>query len=102
VAYAVSANRGHSIVHAPRETKIIIDHPNGTTLVQGSVNFIEDALVKTIADVVMLGVASLNNKSSQYVKDYWQQIVVQTGAKRVYVMHHDDFTSTIQSDKAIS
>ena len=40
----------------------------------------------------MLGVAGLNSQGLQYAMDYWQQIVGQTGAKRVYVIHHDDFT----------
>ena len=71
---------------------ILIGHPNGTTLVQGSAGFIEDALAETKADVVMLGIAGLNRQSLKYAMDYWQQTIGQTGAKRVYVIHHDDIT----------
>ncbi len=71
---------------------VLIGHPNGTTLVQGSAGFIEDALAETKADVVMLGVAGLNSQGFQYATDYWQEIVGKTGAKRVYVIHYDDFT----------
>ena len=85
--------------HEAGSWSILIDHPNGTTLVQGSADLIEDALVGTIVDVVMLGVAGLNNQSLQYAKDYWQQIVGQTGAKRVYVIHHDDFTQPFGQTK---
>jgi L-ascorbate metabolism protein UlaG (beta-lactamase superfamily) len=85
--------------HEAGSWSILISHPNGTTLVQGSTNFIEGALAKTTIDVVMLGIAGLNNKSPQYAKDYWQQIVEQTRAKRVYVIHHDDFTQPFGQTK---
>ena len=85
--------------HKTDSWSILISHPNGTTLVQGSTNFIEGALAKTKTDVVMLGVAGLNNKSLQYAKDYWQQVVGQTRAKRVYVIHHDDFTQPFGQTK---
>lgn len=81
---------------------ILIGHPNGTTLVQGSAGFIEDALGDTEADVVMLSVAGLYNQGLQYVQDYWRQLVGQTGAKRVYVIHHDDFTQPFGQIKLIS
>ncbi len=80
---------------------ILIGHPNGTTLVQGSAGFIEDALAETKADVVMLGIAGLNSQGFQYAMDYWQQIVGQTGAKRVYVIHHDDFTQSFGQIKLL-
>lgn len=71
---------------------ILIGHPNGTTLVQGSAGYIEDALAEHNADVVMMSVAGLNGQGLEYAKDYWQQTIGKTGAKRVYLIHHDDFT----------
>lgn len=71
---------------------ILIGHPNGTTLVQGSAGFIEEALLNAQADVVMLSAAGLKSQGLHYANEYWEQIVLATGAKRVYLIHHDDFT----------
>lgn len=71
---------------------VLISHPLGTTLVQGSAGFIEDALAETQADVVMMSIAGLTSQGRKYTSDYWEQIVEKTGATRVYVIHHDDFT----------
>ncbi len=71
---------------------LLISHPLGTTLVQGSAGFIEDALAETRADVVMMSVAGLTSQGRKYTSDYWKQIVGHTGATRVFVIHHEDFT----------
>ncbi len=71
---------------------LLISHPLGTTLVQGSAGFIEDALAEIRADVVMMSVAGLTSQGRKYTSDYWKQIVEPTGATRVYVIHHEDFT----------
>ncbi len=71
---------------------VLISHPLGTTLVQGSAGFIEGALAETQADVVMMSIAGLTSQGRKYTSDYWKQIVEMTGATRVYVIHHDDFT----------
>ncbi len=71
---------------------VLISHPLGTTLVQGSAGFIEDALAETRADVVMMSIAGLTSQGRKYATDYWEQTVKHTGATRVYVLHHDDFT----------
>jgi len=78
---------------------VLISHPLGSTLVQGSAGFIEDALAETRADVVMLGVAGLTSQGRKYATDYWKQVVGKTGAKRVYVIHHDDFTQPFGQTK---
>jgi L-ascorbate metabolism protein UlaG (beta-lactamase superfamily) len=71
---------------------IHIAHPSGSTLVQGSAGFIENALAGIQADVVMLSVALLASQGRKYVTDYWREIAARTGAGRVYIIHHDDFT----------
>ena len=71
---------------------VLISHPLGSTLVHGSAGYIEDALAETQADVVMLGIAGLTSQGRRYTSNYWEQTVAKTGAKRVYVIHHDDFT----------
>lgn len=71
---------------------ILISHPAGNTLVQGSAGYIENALDDVEADVVMLSVALLTSQGRKYASDYWHQIVEATGARRVYIIHYDDFT----------
>jgi len=71
---------------------IVIAHPSGTTLVQGSAGFIEGALQDVQADVVMLGIGQLEGIGRDYAEQYWQEVVTTTGAKRVFAIHFDDFT----------
>lgn len=71
---------------------VLIAHPLGTTLVHGSAGFIDGALAQTQADIVMLSIAGLTSQGRKYTRDYWHQVVENTGARRVYVIHHDDFT----------
>jgi L-ascorbate metabolism protein UlaG (beta-lactamase superfamily) len=71
---------------------ILISHPLGNTLVQGSAGFIEDGLSDIQADVVMMSIGGLTSQGRKYTSDYWHQIVEKTGARRVYIMHFDDLT----------
>jgi len=72
---------------------IIIEHPRGSSLVQGSGGFIRGALRDESVDVVMLGIAGLAGLSKDYVETMWQETVVATGASRVIAVHHDDLTA---------
>ena len=72
---------------------IIIGHPRGTTLVQGSSGFVEGKLARESADVVMLGIAGLAGLGEAYTASYWHETVSATGAARVIAIHHDDFTA---------
>jgi L-ascorbate metabolism protein UlaG (beta-lactamase superfamily) len=71
---------------------VLISHPLGTTLVHGSAGFIDGALAQTQADIVMMSIADLTSQGRRYASDYWRQVVENTGARRVYVIHHDDYT----------
>ncbi|MGI9232002.1 MAG: MBL fold metallo-hydrolase [Woeseiaceae bacterium] len=71
---------------------ILIRHPKGTTIVQGSAGFTDGALGGIPADVVMLGVGGLESLGRDYAEDYWQALVTATGAHSVYPIHFDDFT----------
>lgn len=71
---------------------IIVSHPQGTTIVQGSAGFVDGALDDVQADVVMLGVGLLESLGRDYAEDYWQALVTTTGAKRVFPVHFDDHT----------
>lgn len=71
---------------------IVVAHPQGTTVVQGSAGFLPGALDDVVADVVMLGVFGLENLGRKYTEQFWLSLVTSTGAKRVVPIHFDDYT----------
>lgn len=71
---------------------IIIQHPQGTVLVQGSAGYVDNSLQDTAADVVMLGVGLLRLLGKDYAESYWQNVVTATGADSIYPIHFDDYT----------
>jgi L-ascorbate metabolism protein UlaG (beta-lactamase superfamily) len=71
---------------------IVISHPQGTTLVQGSEGFLQGSLDGVVADVVMLSTFGLENFGREYAKQYWLSLVTSTGAKRVMPLHFEDYT----------
>jgi L-ascorbate metabolism protein UlaG (beta-lactamase superfamily) len=70
---------------------IVIGHPRGTTLVQGSGGIVPGKLAGEYVDVVMLGVAGLSRLGKDYVSSFWDETVTATDAARVIVVHHDDY-----------
>jgi L-ascorbate metabolism protein UlaG (beta-lactamase superfamily) len=75
-----------------RSYSIVVAHPHGTTVVQASGGFTEQALDNVAADVVMLGVGLIEGLGSDYAEQYWQAVVTSTGAKHVFPVHFDDPT----------
>jgi L-ascorbate metabolism protein UlaG (beta-lactamase superfamily) len=71
---------------------IVVSHPQGTTIVQGSAGYKQGALDDIQADVVMLGVGLLGSLGRDYVERYWQALVTSTGATRVFPVHFEDQT----------
>ena len=72
---------------------VLIGHPDGTTLIQGSGGFIEGRLAGVQADVAMLSVAGLASLGRAYTERYWAETITATGARRVFAIHFDDFTA---------
>ena len=70
---------------------ILISHPRGVALVQGSGGFVHDNLQGVSVDVAMLGLAGLSRLGREYTEQYWNETVEMTGAQRVYPVHYDDF-----------
>lgn len=75
-----------------RSYTIVIAHPQGTTLVQGSAGYREAQLGEVSADVVMLGTYGLTDMGPVYAGKYWHIFVTGTGAERVFPIHFDDYT----------
>ena len=70
---------------------IIIEHPQGTALIQGSAAFKKYDLQGTSADVVFLGVGQLRGLGRAFAELYWQHTVTATGSHSVYPIHFDDY-----------
>lgn len=71
---------------------IVIAHPEGTAIVQGSAGLADHSVGEFSADVVLLGVSGLESLGRSYAEQYWQGFVTATGAGGVYPIHFDDFT----------
>ncbi|MGD1169675.1 MBL fold metallo-hydrolase [Mycobacterium seoulense] len=71
---------------------LVHHRPTGRRLlIQGSAGFVEGALAGRRADAVYLSVGQLGLQPSSYVTDYWAQTVRAVGARRVILIHWDDF-----------
>ncbi|MET0758171.1 MAG: MBL fold metallo-hydrolase [Mycobacterium sp.] len=60
-------------------------------LIVGSAGFVRGALAGQRAEVVYLGVGQLGLQPEQYLADYWVETVRAVGARRVVLIHWDDF-----------
>ena len=60
-------------------------------LIQGSAGFVKGLLAGQRADVVYLGVGQLGLQPEAYLIDYWAETVRTVGARRVVLIHWDDF-----------
>jgi L-ascorbate metabolism protein UlaG (beta-lactamase superfamily) len=70
------------IHHRPSDRRVLI---------QGSAGFVRGSLTGQRADVVYLGVGQLGVQPESYVVDYWAETVRTVGARRVVLVHWDDF-----------
>ncbi|MFZ0717269.1 MBL fold metallo-hydrolase [Mycobacterium sp.] len=68
--------------HRPSERRLLI---------QGSAGFVQGALNGRQADVVYLGVGQLGVQPESYLADYWTETVRAVSARRVILVHWDDF-----------
>lgn len=71
---------------------ILIEHPEGTALVQGSAGFVTGALDNYRADVVFLGVGLLDAQGAEYTERYLREVVDAVDARRVVPIHFEDLT----------
>lgn len=60
-------------------------------LIVGSAGFVPGALAGQRAEVVYLGVGQLGLQPERYLIDYWTETVRTVGARRVVLIHWDDF-----------
>jgi L-ascorbate metabolism protein UlaG (beta-lactamase superfamily) len=74
---------------------VLIRHGDRSMLVHGSANVKPGALNGRRADVVFLGIGGLGKQSDEFVEEYWIEIVRATRARRVILIHWDDFFSSL-------
>lgn len=70
------------IHHRPTDRRILI---------VGSAGFLPGALADHRAEVVYLGIGQLGVQPERYLVDYWTETVRTVGARRVVLIHWDDF-----------
>ena len=71
---------------------LIRHRPTGRTLlIQGSAGFRPGALAGRQAGVAYLGVGQLGVQPRDYIEQYWTETVRAVGARRVVLIHWDDF-----------
>lgn len=70
---------------------VFVRHAGKTLLVHGSANFKRRALRDRRASVAYLGIGSLGRRSQRFVDEYWDEVVRQTGTRRVILVHWDNF-----------
>jgi L-ascorbate metabolism protein UlaG (beta-lactamase superfamily) len=74
---------------------ILVEHPNGSLLVQGSAGYLPGAFEKLDVDVVFLGTGGLRNQTREYRESYVYETVTLTNPDTVYTIHHDDLFGTL-------
>lgn len=71
---------------------ILLAHADGRrALVQGSAGYVAGALDAHETEVAYLGVGQLGKQDDDYLHAYWQHTVRAVGARRVVLIHWDDF-----------
>ncbi len=71
---------------------LLVEHPSGSLLVQGTAGYLEGALDDYRADVALISVGTLAHASRATRREYYRQTVEAVGAKLVVPIHWDDFT----------
>jgi L-ascorbate metabolism protein UlaG (beta-lactamase superfamily) len=81
-AYRCGETWSTLIHHAPSDRRLLI---------QGSAGFLSGALDGRHAEVAYLGVGQLGVQPEAYITRYWEETVGAVGARRVVLIHWDDF-----------
>lgn len=71
---------------------ILVQHASSRRLlIQGSAGYVEGALTGHAAEVAYLGIGQLGKQDDDYIRAYWKHTVRAVGARRVVLIHWDDF-----------
>ncbi|OBH77857.1 MBL fold metallo-hydrolase [Mycobacterium mantenii] len=81
-AYRCGESWSTLVHHRPTDRRLLI---------QGSAGFVKGALSGHRADAVYLSIGQLGLQPRSYLVDYWTETVRAVGARRVILIHWDDF-----------
>jgi L-ascorbate metabolism protein UlaG (beta-lactamase superfamily) len=70
---------------------LLIRHPQGNILIQGSAGFVDGQLDGYQADLAFVSSVGLSRQRDGYVADYVRNTVTASGAPKVVPIHWDDF-----------
>jgi L-ascorbate metabolism protein UlaG (beta-lactamase superfamily) len=71
---------------------LFVRHPAKSFLISSSAGFFDHNPPGLQVDFCVLSLGGLMLKRKSYIRQYIQQMAVETGAKRIYLSHWDDFT----------
>lgn len=74
---------------------IFVRHPRVSVLVHASANHVPGRLAGHTADVVYLGIGTLGRQTDRFRDEYWNEVVLATGATTVIPVHWDDFSAPL-------
>lgn len=77
---------------------LLLRHPYGDVLIQGSAGFVEGQLDGYQADLAFVSSVGLSRQPQDYVPDYVRNTVGATGAQTVIPIHWDDFFVELDAD----
>lgn len=77
---------------------VFVRHRGWTILVQSTAGYKPGALRGRRADVVYLAIGGLGRQSIPAIDAYWSEVVRATGARRVILVHWDDFFRPLGND----
>lgn len=80
---------------------LLVEHGEHTALVQGSAGFVPGSLTGRSAEVVYLGVGQLGVLDEDYIAGFWEHTVRTVGARRVVLLHWDDFFVPLDQLRAL-
>ena len=71
---------------------ILIEHPNGNILINGSAGYKKGLLNDVKADVVFLGIAGISYQNDKYKDEYYFEVIERVSPSLIIPIHWDDFT----------
>ena len=74
----------------------LIENRGHRVLVVSSANYVPGLFENMRVDTVFLSIGTLGKQSEEFSENYWQEVVVQTHAKNVVLIHWDDFMISLR------
>ncbi|MCI5123313.1 MAG: MBL fold metallo-hydrolase [Candidatus Electrothrix sp. AR5] len=89
--------RGSAYKDSDKNYSFLLGHPNGKILIVPSANFTVGDFANVRADIVFLSIGLLGKQSEEFIRDYWNETVINTGAQLVIPIHWDNFSRSLES-----